>query len=61
LKELAEEDPSEYRRHLRMSPEKFDEHLAMLEPSIRKKDTAMRMAIPTSTKLENNITLFDKW
>jgi hypothetical protein len=52
LKELAEEDPSEYRRHLRMSPEKFDELLAMIVPSIRKKDTAMRMAIPTSTKLE---------
>jgi hypothetical protein len=52
LKELAEEDPSEYRRHLGMSPEKFDELLAMLEPSIRKKDTAKRMAIPTRTKLE---------
>jgi hypothetical protein len=52
LKELAEEDPSEYRRHLRMSPEKFDELLAMIEPSIRKKDTAMRMAIPTRSKLE---------
>jgi hypothetical protein len=52
LKELAEENPSEYVRHLRMSPEKFGELLVMIEPSIRKKDTAMRMAIPTRTKLE---------
>jgi hypothetical protein len=52
LKELAEENPSDYVRHLRMSPEKFDELLVMIEPSIRKKDTAMRMAIPTRTKLE---------
>jgi hypothetical protein len=52
LKELAEENPSEYVRHLRMSPEKFDELLVMIEPSIRKKDTAMRMAIPSRTKLE---------
>jgi hypothetical protein len=52
LKDLAEENPSEYVRHLRMSPEKFDELLVMIEPSVRKKDTAMRMAIPTRTKLE---------
>ncbi|KAJ4447797.1 hypothetical protein ANN_09805 [Periplaneta americana] len=52
LKELAEEDPAEYRKHLRMSPEKFDELLTMIEPSIRKQDTVMRMAIPTRTKLE---------
>jgi hypothetical protein len=52
LKELAEENPSEYMRHLRISPEKFDELLVMIEPSIRKKDTAMRMAIPTRIKLE---------
>jgi hypothetical protein len=52
LKELAEENPSEYVRHLRMSPEKFDELLVMIELFIRKKDTAMRMAIPTRTKLE---------
>jgi hypothetical protein len=52
LKELAEKDPSEYVRHLRMSPEKFDELLVITEPSIRKKDIAMRMAIPTRTKLE---------
>jgi hypothetical protein len=32
-------------RHLRMSPEKFDELLAMIEPSIRKKDTAMRSTV----------------
>jgi hypothetical protein len=40
LKELAGEDSSEYRRHLRMGPEKFDELLAMIESCIRKKDTA---------------------
>jgi hypothetical protein len=52
LKELAEENPSEYVRHLRMSPEKFDELLVMIEPSIHKKDTAMRMATPTRFKSE---------
>jgi hypothetical protein len=52
LKDLAEENPSEYVRRLRMSPEKFDELLVMIEPSVRKKDTAMRMAVPTRTKLE---------
>jgi hypothetical protein len=52
LKELAEENPSQYVRHLRMSPEKLDELLVMIEPSIRKKDTTMRMAIPIRTKLE---------
>jgi hypothetical protein len=46
LKELAEESPSEYVRHLRMSPEKLDELLVMIEPSTRKKYTAVRMAIP---------------
>jgi hypothetical protein len=52
LKELTEENPSEYVRHLRMSPEKFNELLVMIEPSIRKKDTAMIMAIPNRTKME---------
>jgi hypothetical protein len=52
LKELAEENPSEYVGHLRMSSEKFDELLVRTEPSIRNKDTAMIMAIPTRTKLE---------
>jgi hypothetical protein len=52
FKELAEEDPSEYTKHLRISPEMFEELLAMIEPSICKKDTAIRMAIPTRTKLE---------
>jgi hypothetical protein len=55
LKELAEENPSEYVRHLRMSSEKFDELLVMIEPSIRKKASAMRMAIPTRTKVEITI------
>jgi hypothetical protein len=32
LKELAEKDPSEYRRHMRMSPEKFKELLAAWLP-----------------------------
>jgi hypothetical protein len=52
LKELAQEDPSEHRRHLRMSPRKFVELLAMIEPYICKDDIAMRMAIPTRTKLQ---------
>jgi hypothetical protein len=35
-----------------MSPEKFDELLAMIEPYICKEGTAMRKAIATRTKLE---------
>jgi hypothetical protein len=34
LKELAEENPSDYRTHLRMSPEKSDKLLAMIEPPL---------------------------
>jgi hypothetical protein len=49
---MAEENPSDCVKHLRMSPDNFDELLVMIEPSIRKKDIAMRMAIPTRTKLE---------
>jgi hypothetical protein len=52
LKELVEENPSEYVRHLRMSPEKCDELLVTIEPSVLKKDTAMRMAIPSRTNME---------
>lgn len=52
LKELAEEDHVAYRNHLRMDPDKFNELLENIEPHISKKDTVMRMAIPSRTKLE---------
>jgi hypothetical protein len=61
LIELAEEDPSEYRIHIRMSPKKFYELLDMREPSIHKKDTAVRMAIPIRTKLEITLCYLTKW
>jgi hypothetical protein len=35
-----------------MSREKFDELLVVIGHSVLKKDTAMRMAVPTRTKLE---------
>ena len=52
LRELANEDPSEYRKHMRMSQEKFEELLRLVEPTISKKDTTMRNALPARLKLE---------
>ncbi|KAG8232986.1 hypothetical protein J437_LFUL012633 [Ladona fulva] len=46
------EDPLEYKRHLRMSVEQFNELLSLIEPEISKKDTVMRNAIPARQKLE---------
>ena len=52
LKELASEDPIAYRNILRLSPEKFEELLEMVSLMIQKKDTPMRMAVPSRVKLE---------
>lgn len=52
LRELAEEDTAAYRNIMRMSKEKFQELLLMVEPLITKEDTCMRAAISARTKLE---------
>lgn len=52
LKELAEEDPTAYRNSLRISTTKFNTLLQMVENSIQKTNTVMRMAISSRVKLE---------
>lgn len=46
------EDPIAYRKILRLLCEKFEELLEKIHPLIQKKDTLMRLAIPSRTKLE---------
>jgi hypothetical protein len=50
--ELSSEDPQEYRKHTRMSVEKFDELLQLVEIYIFETDTVMKAAIPARLKLE---------
>ncbi|XP_018360086.1 PREDICTED: uncharacterized protein LOC108759237 [Trachymyrmex cornetzi] len=52
FKELALEDPVAYHKVLRLTREKFEELLEKVHPLIQKKDTQMRPAIPSRTKLE---------
>jgi hypothetical protein len=52
LRELSSQDPQEYRRHMRMSVEKFDELLRLVESDISKTDNVMKAAIPARLKLE---------
>jgi hypothetical protein len=52
FRELSSEDPQEYRKHMRMSVEKFDELLLLVESYISKTDTAMKVAVPATLKLE---------
>nr|XP_022911187.1 protein ALP1-like [Onthophagus taurus] len=52
LKELAEEDSTAYRNSLRISTTNFNKLLQMVEDSIQKTNTVMRLAIPTRVKLE---------
>lgn len=52
LKELRDEDPQAYRNILRIDGYQFDALLLMVDQRVRKRDTKMRMAIPTATKLE---------
>jgi hypothetical protein len=60
LNELAEEEPSEYRRHLRMNPETFVDFLAMIEPSVRKKDTdTQTKPILACTDHQYDFVIFD--
>lgn len=52
LTELAEEDVTSYKNHLRMSVAKFEELLRLVEPIIQKHETVLRSPIPARTKLE---------
>ncbi|KAE9543674.1 hypothetical protein AGLY_002070, partial [Aphis glycines] len=52
LKELKDEDAVAYRNILRMNGAQFDTLLQMIDGLIKKKDTQMRMAIPSKIKLE---------
>jgi hypothetical protein len=52
FRELSSEDPQEYRKHMRMSVEKFDELLRLVESYISKTDTVMKAAILARLKLE---------
>ncbi|GFX43857.1 putative nuclease HARBI1 [Trichonephila clavipes] len=52
LKELKNEDHTAYRNMLRITGEQFDVLLEMVRGKLSKQDTAMRMAIPVTTKLE---------
>lgn len=50
--ELAEEDPTEYKKVMRMSVGQFNELLNLVEHKISKTNTTMRDAIPARPKLE---------
>lgn len=52
LRELAEEDPLEFKRILRMSVGQFNELFNLIEHKISKTDTLMRNAVPARPKLE---------
>ena len=58
LKELKNEDPAAYRHILRIKGKQFDELLGMVDEMLSKQDTAMRMAIPVTTKLEITLRYF---
>jgi len=50
--ELSSEDPQEYRKHIGMSVEKFDELLWLVKSCISKTDAVMKAAVPARLKLE---------
>lgn len=52
IRELSEEDPVEFRKHLRMSVVQFNELLSLIEHEVTKTNTVMRNAIPARAKLE---------
>jgi hypothetical protein len=52
LRELSSEDGQEYRKHMRIGVEKFDESLRLVESYISKTDTGMKAAIAARLKLE---------
>ena len=52
FRELSSEDPQEYKKHMRMNVEKFDELLRLVKSYISKTDTVMKVAILEILKLE---------
>ncbi|GFT75781.1 protein ALP1-like [Trichonephila clavipes] len=50
MKELALEDSESYRRFLRMDVSTFKELVALVSPSIERKNTSMRKAIPAAAE-----------
>ncbi|KAG8177535.1 hypothetical protein JTE90_023440 [Oedothorax gibbosus] len=58
MKELALEDPEGYRRYLRMDTETFELLLSYVAPSITKRDTNMREAIPAAERLAITLRFF---
>ena len=52
LCEFADEDPFEYKKHMTMSKEKFEELLSLVDPIISRHDTPMRIALSSRIKLE---------
>jgi hypothetical protein len=61
FRELSSEDPQEYRKHMRMSVEKFDELLRLAEIYISKTDTVMKAAIPARLNLEVTLRFLASW
>lgn len=55
FRELATEDPLDFKRHLRMSVEKFEELLQMVEPTIRRESSPMRKPLTPRQKLETTL------
>ncbi|GFY37361.1 protein ALP1-like [Trichonephila inaurata madagascariensis] len=51
MKELALEDSESYRRFLRMDVSTFEELVALVSPSIARKNTSMRKAIPAAERI----------
>jgi hypothetical protein len=52
FRELSSEDPQDYRKHMMMSVETFDELLRFVESYISKTNTVMKAAIYARLKLE---------
>jgi hypothetical protein len=52
FRELSSEDTQEYRKHVRISVEKFDELLRLVESYISTTDIVMKAAVPARLKLE---------
>lgn len=60
LKELAAEDPTEYRYALKMNEDLFNDLLNLVAPSIQKSDTFMQCAISAKVKIHSLVHV-SKW
>ncbi|KAF8777947.1 putative nuclease HARBI1 like protein [Argiope bruennichi] len=56
LKELAAEDPKEYRLFLRLTPEMFNNLLCRISDTIQRQNTIMRGSLSAKIKLELTLT-----